>query len=303
MERAAPTDRRLLAAARSLYHGRKREAVLQGRIATAEQDLTAWMLASGTTQALLGLFELHLAEGELVVAKHDVPDSAQLMFPQLAPPPTPEQLGFGAEEDPPLSRIADHPVPLRQVERLAGLSEGELASLARVVLASLAAAEVAPLLARHEAGMVITAPRMVYDLLGPEMSMLSQEQLRTLPLTTRHALLGNHLVYQGTVSQSPVRTAEVFRPAVLQQAPAMIVAHNHPSGDPTPSADDLQLTRQLAEAGSLLGVRLVDHIVIASSGFYSFRESGHIPPAPTDRNTLSDNTTSPTIDLYDEDRA
>jgi len=99
-----------------------------------------------------------------------------------------------------------------------------------------------------------------------------------------------------------VRTAEVFRPAVVQQATAVIVAHNHPSGDPTPSVDDHALTRQLAEAGSLLGIRLVDHIVIAASGFYSFRESGQMPAVTTDRNTISDHTTSPTTDLYGHER-
>lgn len=303
MERDRPYNQHLLSAARSLYHGRARQEALTERIEQAEATLTQWLLASGATHALLGLFELQLAEGELVVTKRDVPDSAQLMFPQLAPPSSPAQLGFGIEESATTTpRIADRDVAPRQIERLNGLSEPELASLARAVLASLAAAEVAPLLARHEAGVRIDKPQTVYDLLSPEMAALSQEQLRTLTLSTRHGLLGNHLVYQGTANEAPVRTAEVFRPAVVQQATAVIVAHNHPSGDPTPSADDHQLTRRLSEAGGLLGIRLVDHIVIAASGFYSFRESGHIPASTTDRNTVSDITTSSTSALYDEER-
>jgi len=287
-----PHHHRLLRAARSLYNNRERETVLRGRIDVAEDALTEWMLASGTTHALLGLFDLHLAAGQLHVTKRDVPNSDQLPLPDLVPPvaAAPEQLGFGLDvRDAPL-RIAESAGVSRRLDRLTGLSEGELASLARVMLASLSTAEVAPLFARHEAGIALTHPRQVFDLLSPEMSALSQEQLRVLTLNTRHGLLGTHLVYQGTVRESPVRPAEVFRPAVVQQAPGVIVAHNHPSGDPTPSADDFALTRQLTQAGSLLGIRMVDHVVIAGSSFYSFREGGHLSDATSDRIGVSDVT-------------
>jgi len=203
MERT-PRDHRLLRAARSLYHARQRETVLQGRIGDAESTLTEWMLASGTTQALLGLFELSLAAGELHVTKRSVPDSDQLPLPDLVPPsePAPEQLGFGLDAAEPVLRVAETDGGRRRLDRLTGLSESELASVARVVLASLASAEVAPLLARHEAGLVLSQPRQVFDLLSPEMSNLSHEQLRVLTLNTRHGLLGVHLIYQGTVRES-----------------------------------------------------------------------------------------------------
>ncbi|MCC7020683.1 MAG: hypothetical protein IT332_13055 [Ardenticatenales bacterium] len=296
-----PHDHRLLRAARSLHNNRAREAVLRKRIETGEGALTEWLIASGTTHALLGLFELHLEAGEIHVTKRDVPDSDQLPLPHLYPETVAphEQLGFGLDlPDTSAHRVAEPDGYTRRLDRLSGLSESELASLARAVLSSLATAEVAPLLARHEAGVALSHPSQVFALLSPEMSGLAQEQLRVLTLNTRHGLLGTHLVYQGTVRESPVRPAEVFRPAVVQQAPGVIVAHNHPSGDPTPSTDDFALTRQLVQAGNLLGVRLVDHIVIAGSTFYSFREGGHIPPDAVDRVTVSGASALP-IDILD----
>lgn len=303
MERT-PHDHRLLRAARSLHNNRAREAVLRDRIETAEGALTEWLIAAGATHALLGLFDLHLEAGELHLTKRAVPDSDQLPLPHLVRPDeaAPEQLGFGLEHgDGGDRRVAEPDGYTRRLDRLTGLSETDLASLARAVLASLSTAEMAPLLARHEAGVSLTRPSQVFDLLSPEMSGLSQEQLRVLTLNTRHGLLGSHLVYQGTVRESPVRPAEVFRPAVVQQAPGVIVAHNHPSGDPTPSADDHALTRHLMQAGDLLGIRVVDHIVIAASGFYSFRESGQLSDATTDRIAVSDLATSPTPSSYGDD--
>lgn len=172
-------------------------------------------------------------------------------------------------------------------EHLALLADDELALLGRALVATLAQAELAPLLARHEAGLAIRDPATVFALLAPEMSSLPQEQLRVLTLSTRHALLGNHLIYQGTVSQAPVRPAEVFRPAVIQQAPAIIVAHNHPSGDPSPSADDHRLTQQLVEAGKLLDIAVLDHVVIGGTAFTSCREHGLMPVAHLSPQRLS----------------
>lgn len=120
----------------------------------------------------------------------------------------------------------------------------------------------------------IAAAADVARLLAPEMARLDQEHLRVVVLTTRHDVVAVHEVYKGSVSQSQVRPAEVFREAIRCNAPAIVVVHNHPSGDPTPSADDVQLTRQLVAAGRLLDVRLVDHVVIARHGWVSLRERG-----------------------------
>lgn len=275
-----PHDRRLLKAARSLYHARERQAILRDRIETAEDSLTAWMLSAGTTQALLGLFELQLEAGELLVTKRDVPDSDQLPLPYLAQAqePRPAQLGFGLDvADVPVQRVAESDGNTRRLDRLISMSEGEMASLARAFLAVLDQADLAPLMARHEAGVAISHPRDVFGLLAPDMSALTQEQLRVLTLNTRHRIMGNHLVYQGTVSEAPVRVAEVLRPAVIQQAPKIIVAHNHPSGDPSPSPDDHHLTTQLVEGARLMGITILDHVIIAGDTFASCRERGLMP--------------------------
>ena len=120
----------------------------------------------------------------------------------------------------------------------------------------------------------IGCPGDVYDLLGPEMSKLAQEQLRVLLLNTRNNVVGQRVIYQGNVNSSMVRPAEVLRPAVLEAVPSIIVSHNHPSGDPTPSPEDAAITRELAQAGKLLGVELLDHVVIGGKKFVSLKERG-----------------------------
>jgi len=175
-------------------------------------------------------------------------------------------------------------------EGLSLLSDSELAAIARALLGTLADAQIAPLLARREHSCVLQSPADVFAFLSPEMSHLAQEQLRLLTLTTRHGLLGNHLIYQGTVSSCHVRLAEMLRPAVVLQAPSVILVHNHPSGETSLSPDDLQLTRRLIEAGTLLDIEVVDHVVIAGESYKSCRESGLMPFASPPSRRLSDLT-------------
>ena len=118
----------------------------------------------------------------------------------------------------------------------------------------------------------ISCPQDVYNLLGPEMSLLAQEQLRVLLLNTRNEVMGQRVVYQGNVNSSIVRPAEVLRAAVIDSAPSIIISHNHPSGDPTPSPEDVKITRELVEGGRLLGIDLMDHIVIAGDRYVSLKE-------------------------------
>jgi DNA repair protein RadC len=103
------------------------------------------------------------------------------------------------------------------------------------------------------------------------MVLLEQEHLRVILLNTKNQVLAIPEVYKGTAI---VRVGELFRDAVREGCPALIVVHNHPSGDPTPSADDVAMTRQLIEAGSLLNIDVLDHIVLARNGFVSLREQG-----------------------------
>lgn len=112
----------------------------------------------------------------------------------------------------------------------------------------------------------VTSPQDAADLLLPFLSGLDHEELWVVPLDTRNRVLKLHKLYQGTLNASRVRVAEIFRVAILNNAAALIIAHNHPSGDPIPSPEDLQLTRDLKQAGSLLDIEVLDHLVIGSLG-------------------------------------
>lgn len=112
----------------------------------------------------------------------------------------------------------------------------------------------------------------VYALVGADMAMLQQEHLRVVLLNNRNQVVGVREVYKGNVHSAVVRVAEVFRDAVREGCPALIVVHNHPSGDPAPSADDVALTKQLLEAGRLLNVEVVDHVVIGRTRPASLKE-------------------------------
>ena len=106
------------------------------------------------------------------------------------------------------------------------------------------------------------------------MAPLAQEQLRVLLLNTKNQVLGQRVVYQGNVNSSMIRPAEVLRPAVIEAVPSIIISHNHPSQDPTPSPEDTAITRELVQAGKLLGIELLDHIVIGGERFVSLKERG-----------------------------
>ena len=103
----------------------------------------------------------------------------------------------------------------------------------------------------------ITSPTDAANLLMLEMGSLEQEHLRTILLDTKNRVLASPTVYVGNVNSSIIRVSEIFREAVRQNATAIIVAHNHPSGDPTPSTEDVQVTRSMVNAGSLLGIELL----------------------------------------------
>ena len=125
----------------------------------------------------------------------------------------------------------------------------------------------------------IDSPELVYNLLAPEMRALHKESLRVILLDTRYHLLRIHEVSVGSVNESIAHPRDVFRPAVISSAYAVIVAHNHPSGDPSPSQSDHSLTRRLAEAAELLQIKLLDHIIIGAPAegrapYFSFKESG-----------------------------
>ena len=97
------------------------------------------------------------------------------------------------------------------------------------------------------------------------MEYLDHEEMRVVLLDIKNGVMANIPMYKGTIASSVLRAAEIFRPAVTRNSPGVIVCHNHPSGDPTPSPEDIQVTEQLVEAGRLLDIELVDHIIIGNN--------------------------------------
>jgi DNA repair protein RadC len=118
----------------------------------------------------------------------------------------------------------------------------------------------------------IKSPADAANLVMPEMMYLDHEQMRILVLDTKNQVMENISRYQGTVNSSVLRASEVFRQAVIRNCPAVIICHNHPSGDPTPSPEDIAVTEQLVSAGKHLDIELVDHIVIGNNRFVSLKE-------------------------------
>ena len=120
----------------------------------------------------------------------------------------------------------------------------------------------------------IRSPRDVADRLMLQMGRLEREELRIVLLNTKNVVLRVATVYQGNVSSSLVRVGELFRDAVRLNASGLILVHNHPSGDPTPSPDDLHLTAEALAAGRLLDIDLLDHLVVGHDAYVSLRDRG-----------------------------
>ncbi|MCL4868773.1 MAG: DNA repair protein RadC [Anaerolineae bacterium] len=120
----------------------------------------------------------------------------------------------------------------------------------------------------------VSSPSDAANLLMSEMSYLEQEHLRVIMLDTRNRVLGTPTIYVGSLNTSVVRLAEVFKPAIKENAAAIIVVHNHPSGDPSPSPEDIRVTRELVRAGKLLDIGLLDHLIIGHHRYVSLKERG-----------------------------
>ncbi len=186
-----------------------------------------------------------------------------------------------------LARLLDVPLSaaaalLEEHGSLAGLRRAGPAGLRRSGLTPRRAARVmaaldlavAVLAERPAARARVTTPADAARLLLPEMGLLEREQLRVLLLDTKNHLIVAVTLYQGTLSACQVRVAEVLALALRHNAAGLVVAHNHPSGDPAPSPEDVALTRELVGAGALLDVPVLDHLVVAGNDYTSLRERG-----------------------------
>lgn len=120
----------------------------------------------------------------------------------------------------------------------------------------------------------IRTPADAAQLLMPEMSLLEQEEVRTLQLDTRNRVMSTTMVYRGSLNAATMRIGELFKEAIRGNCASIIVAHNHPSGDATPSSEDVRATRSMVEAGKLLDVEVLDHLVIGHNTYVSLKERG-----------------------------
>ena len=118
----------------------------------------------------------------------------------------------------------------------------------------------------------IHSPEDAANLVMHRMSALEQEELHVILLDTRNRVMGVDQVYRGSVNSSQVHVGELFKTAIRRNIPAVIVVHNHPSGDPEPSPDDVAVTRAFVEAGKLLDIKVLDHLVIGNGRFVSLKE-------------------------------
>jgi DNA repair protein RadC len=171
---------------------------------------------------------------------------------------------------------------LSEYDGLSGLSQASTASLSEIK--GLGEAKIAQLLAVLELSRRLTVYRTndrpivrtsadAAQLMS-DMATLTQEHVRVLLLDSGRHVVATPTVYMGTVNASVVRVSEVFREAITRNSPAIMLAHNHPSGDPAASPEDVELTRVICAAGKLLDIQVLDHLIIAQRGWISLKDLG-----------------------------
>lgn len=185
-----------------------------------------------------------------------------------------------------LARIVGPEAAVAVFDRVDGLAElarldvGELAGMpgigVRRALRVVAAMELGrrAVTAWPDLPWVVRSPADVAERLMAEMGLLEREELRVLLLTTKNAVAACSTVYVGNLAGSSVRVGEVFRDAVRRCAAGIVVVHNHPSGDPSPSTEDIRITGEISAAGALLDIALLDHLVIGHGRWVSLRALG-----------------------------
>lgn len=161
--------------------------------------------------------------------------------------------------------------PVAELEALPGLGPVKAAAVA-------AAFELGRRVAAHklERGAALQGPADVHRHFAPRLRDERCEHFLVVLLDGRHRVLGDVAVSRGTLTSSLVHPREVFRPAIRRSAAAILLVHNHPSGDPAPSLEDRRVTVRLCEAGELVGIRVVDHVIVAEGGYHSFEEEGDL---------------------------
>ncbi|MDB5102011.1 MAG: radC [Cyanobacteria bacterium RYN_339] len=221
--------------------GRPRERLLeQGAAALSEAELLAVLFGTGDARrSAVGL-------AEALLAAHATPDEPTGLH------------GLGL-------------VPAAALQAEPGLGPAKAARLAAAFeLGNRAAAARAPIRA------AIKGPADAWRLLAPRLERLDREHFLAILLDSKHNVLDVALVAIGTLNATLVHPREVFKPAVRASAAAVVLAHNHPSGDPTPSPEDRALTAQLLAAGEIMGIRVMDHVVVGHGRYASLRETSSL---------------------------
>ena len=167
-----------------------------------------------------------------------------------------------------------HGIPRTTVDELRRIDGVGLAKAAQV----LAAVELGrrTLLRCPQARLQFVTPRETAGYLLPQFGSRPVEHFGLMMLDTRHRLIRTSIISVGTLNSSPAHPREIFREAASAAAAAIVLFHNHPSGDPIPSRDDVDLTRRLVQAGEIMGIDVIDHVILADTRYFSFREAGKL---------------------------
>jgi DNA repair protein RadC len=173
---------------------------------------------------------------------------------------------------------------LKEFDGLAGLARADMRDMMRVhgvgpvkaieVKAALELGKRMALSSPDQQHIQVKTPADAAQVLMLAMGTLEQEEVRTMLLDTRNRVLALPMIYRGSLNTTSMRIGEVFKEAIRANCAAVIVAHNHPSGDPAPSAEDVRVTKSLVQAGKLLDIEVLDHLVIAQSRYVSLKERG-----------------------------
>ena len=157
---------------------------------------------------------------------------------------------------------------LNELTNIKGLGQAKAATVLAALEIGRRIASAKPIEKIH-----LSCPQDVADFLMPRLRYAAKEQFVVILLNNKNKVIGTEVVSEGSLSSSIVHPREVYAPAMLHHAAAIMVAHNHPSGDPKPSTEDTEVTRMLARSGKVLGIPMIDHVIIGDGNYYSFLEN------------------------------
>ena len=157
---------------------------------------------------------------------------------------------------------------LNELTNIKGLGQAKAATVLAALEIGRRIASAKPIEKIH-----LSCPQDVADFLMPRLRYAAKEQFVVILLNGKNKVIGTEVVSEGSLSSSVVHPREVYAPAMLHHAAAIMVAHNHPSGDPKPSFEDEEITRMLSRSGKVLGIPMIDHVIIGDGNYYSFLEN------------------------------